>query len=176
MTDSWEILGRLAADATFRGKVLNTTFNPPYSVGANGRAAIPKGDYDNARKIVMQTIKDRPVSLMALGEMLYALASDAFRQALSTLVTEIQKTGLNTADRDSNFYIALGAIIVDDQLRAELLGQAPYDKFGDFGFNAVLPADRADVVKLGDPNVNLAVRSEERRVGKECRSRWSPYH
>src|SRR5258708_40366612 len=22
----------------------------------------------------------------------------------------------------------------------------------------------------------LAVRSEERRVGKECRSRWSPYH
>ena len=23
---------------------------------------------------------------------------------------------------------------------------------------------------------NLSVRSEERRVGKECRSRWSPYH
>src|SRR5947199_9205606 len=24
--------------------------------------------------------------------------------------------------------------------------------------------------------LNLDVRSEERRVGKECRSRWSPYH
>src|SRR5258708_23521512 len=24
--------------------------------------------------------------------------------------------------------------------------------------------------------VDLVVRSEERRVGKECRSRWSPYH
>ena len=23
---------------------------------------------------------------------------------------------------------------------------------------------------------NVTVRSEERRVGKECRSRWSPYH
>ena len=23
---------------------------------------------------------------------------------------------------------------------------------------------------------HLSVRSEERRVGKECRSRWSPYH
>ena len=23
---------------------------------------------------------------------------------------------------------------------------------------------------------NVALRSEERRVGKECRSRWSPYH
>ena len=27
------------------------------------------------------------------------------------------------------------------------------------------------------PDVSgLEVRSEERRVGKECRSRWSPYH
>src|SRR2546421_9887087 len=24
--------------------------------------------------------------------------------------------------------------------------------------------------------VSIAYRSEERRVGKECRSRWSPYH
>ncbi len=23
---------------------------------------------------------------------------------------------------------------------------------------------------------NATLRSEERRVGKECRSRWSPYH
>ena len=25
-------------------------------------------------------------------------------------------------------------------------------------------------------NKSMEVRSEERRVGKECRSRWSPYH
>ena len=25
-------------------------------------------------------------------------------------------------------------------------------------------------------NIVLLDRSEERRVGKECRSRWSPYH
>ena len=25
-------------------------------------------------------------------------------------------------------------------------------------------------------NFSLKIRSEERRVGKECRSRWSPYH
>ncbi len=25
-------------------------------------------------------------------------------------------------------------------------------------------------------NVSHTTRSEERRVGKECRSRWSPYH
>ena len=27
-----------------------------------------------------------------------------------------------------------------------------------------------------DLNDKLVIRSEERRVGKECRSRWSPYH
>ena len=29
---------------------------------------------------------------------------------------------------------------------------------------------------VGDVLRGAAVRSEERRVGKECRSRWSPYH
>src|SRR2546422_11705242 len=29
---------------------------------------------------------------------------------------------------------------------------------------------------LGKEPVEKPVRSEERRVGKECRSRWSPYH
>src|SRR2546422_6965868 len=27
-----------------------------------------------------------------------------------------------------------------------------------------------------DPDMRRKSRSEERRVGKECRSRWSPYH
>ena len=27
-----------------------------------------------------------------------------------------------------------------------------------------------------DGKLNTHFRSEERRVGKECRSRWSPYH
>ena len=39
--------------------------------------------------------------------------------------------------------------------------------------------DMASVANaLGEfhPRENCADRSEERRVGKECRSRWSPYH
>ena len=31
-------------------------------------------------------------------------------------------------------------------------------------------------VRSGTNAQNLLMRSEERRVGKECRSRWSPYH
>ena len=29
---------------------------------------------------------------------------------------------------------------------------------------------------IGEDNMEYLTRSEERRVGKECRSRWSPYH
>ena len=31
-------------------------------------------------------------------------------------------------------------------------------------------------VELSDDELAKKARSEERRVGKECRSRWSPYH
>src|SRR2546429_3949842 len=48
-------------------------------------------------------------------------------------------------------------------------------------------AQSADQVRIGEaslrcalagfePGAALLVRSEERRVGEECRSRWSPYH
>ena len=35
--------------------------------------------------------------------------------------------------------------------------------------------DLTTLVSVGD-TMEAKVRSEERRVGKECRSRWSPYH
>src|SRR5258707_11034065 len=37
---------------------------------------------------------------------------------------------------------------------------------------------RVEALELADSDEALGVntRSEERRVGKECRSRWSPYH
>ena len=35
--------------------------------------------------------------------------------------------------------------------------------------------EELDKFKKGNEQINFN-RSEERRVGKECRSRWSPYH
>ena len=40
---------------------------------------------------------------------------------------------------------------------------------GGFSFNQYLVVD-------DEPLLFHTGRSEERRVGKECRSRWSPYH
>src|SRR2546430_6786662 len=38
------------------------------------------------------------------------------------------------------------------------------------------PAGLACAIRLKQLKPAASVRSEERRVGKECRSRWSPYH
>ena len=42
----------------------------------------------------------------------------------------------------------------------------------------VIAIDRYDNARAlnKSPSVKEKARSEERRVGKECRSRWSPYH
>ena len=47
-----------------------------------------------------------------------------------------------------------------------LVGLAPLDSVG--------VEDTLENVPVAD--TSLDSRSEERRVGKECRSRWSPYH
>ena len=40
-----------------------------------------------------------------------------------------------------------------------------------------LPAPQLQTMRMQlKDKIVLRMRSEERRVGKECRSRWSPYH
>ena len=50
---------------------------------------------------------------------------------------------------------------------------------GDYATKKVYNEDPLEVAKMFEGNGIRrlhVVRSEERRVGKECRSRWSPYH
>src|SRR2546422_10332921 len=72
---------------------------------------------------------------------------------------------------DSNGYVSEGSgenlfLVRDGKILTPPLGAS------------VLPGITRDtVIQLAqDLNIPLAERSEERRVGKECRSRWSPYH
>ena len=37
-------------------------------------------------------------------------------------------------------------------------------------------AIEAEYIHVSQKDIKPCLRSEERRVGKECRSRWSPYH
>src|SRR2546426_9780814 len=54
------------------------------------------------------------------------------------------------------------------------LGISAYSNEDLFHQDALLVASEAAVARL--VRESEALRSEERRVGKECRSRWSPYH
>ena len=50
---------------------------------------------------------------------------------------------------------------------------------GSFYTDDEKPGKVRAVVRTGDGDryeLTTDLRSEERRVGKECRSRWSPYH
>ena len=65
---------------------------------------------------------------------------------------------------------------------------APLFKLLEVVFDLLVPVVVAKIIDIGIANNDhgyivkmflvliLMARSEERRVGKECRSRWSPYH
>ena len=53
----------------------------------------------------------------------------------------------------------------------EIVSQVLTDFFG-----ILLPAGILLFLEQSSGFSGFALRSEERRVGKECRSRWSPYH
>ena len=63
---------------------------------------------------------------------------------------------------------------------AEKLGTEPFDVF-EKAMSNVAPQIEVRPRRVGGATYQVPVevpltRSEERRVGKECRSRWSPYH
>src|SRR2546429_6396296 len=81
----------------------------------------------------------------------------------------------------------LGTSIGPQAIAPHLMGKLPYDPIA--GFEPVITIGTIPhllVVGAAQPCQSVADllaaakaqpgRSEERRVGKECRSRWSPYH
>src|SRR3989442_9548901 len=61
-------------------------------------------------------------------------------------------------------------VLLDARLREDKVAR---------GLELLTQVRQIDVEQLSLPLAHLACddhRSEERRVGKECRSRWSPYH
>ena len=79
----------------------------------------------------------------------------------------------------------LSVVVVVNVERAESL-VSEYANGMKFYASVRLDIRKATAIKDGDEVVgnlvrvkvvkNKVARSEERRVGKECRSRWSPYH
>ena len=74
----------------------------------------------------------------------------------------------------------LKILVVDDEQRMRKLVK---DFLTKKNFEVLEAGDGEEAVEIFFENKDIALlildvmmRSEERRVGKECRSRWSPYH
>src|SRR3712207_1475260 len=60
--------------------------------------------------------------------------------------------------------------------KIEVQGRVPIKTRDDLSMAYTPGVARICMAIHDDPATAWALRSEERRVGKECRSRWSPYH
>ena len=74
---------------------------------------------------------------------------------------------VNTGDGYNITSGSVGTVIKD---------QATGSVYGQRNSNNTFRLDGIQVTELTGNRARLEPRSEERRVGKECRSRWSPYH
>jgi hypothetical protein len=132
MMDTWEIFGRLATNDQFRQAVLAARFTGKYEVDCDG-IKIGAGDYTLARDLARTVIQDRPLSLMALGELIVVLVYPRFRDGLEQLAKEIS-ADFTIGERDWRFFVCLGAMFFDSALAADL--QADATSFARYGFLA----------------------------------------
>ena len=73
--------------------------------------------------------------------------------------------------------VGAGPIIIGQACEFDYSGTQACKALRDEGYKVVLINSNPATI-MTDPDVadKTYIRSEERRVGKECRSRWSPYH
>ena len=103
---------------------------------------------------------------MLVGGLIFGLLADRyhkFKVFKWTILIFSLTTGLIFFTKDVNYLYIMRFI-------AGMGVDLKYDEVGLKGRNIVLN-ETTQSFKVTD-----AERSEERRVGKECRSRWSPYH
>src|SRR3712207_8535439 len=74
-------------------------------------------------------------------------------------------------------YEETGLLVAPRHILATWVGEAPHG--GLLAAVTYIGRSRENDIKLSHEHLAyrwVTLRSEERRVGKECRSRWSPYH
>ena len=66
-----------------------------------------------------------------------------------------------------------GTLVMDDHMT---IPQVNIDAIKQAKIEGIITAISTGRTNVATIEASKALRSEERRVGKECRSRWSPYH
>jgi hypothetical protein len=132
MTDFWEAIGRMAYDGNLQRDFYATQPNPPQPVpttkAANGNTALDiKGeDYQRTQEFFENVLTQRLLSLMAAGELIRAASFADSRTALAKIPAIISGALPGLVKPTTNFYIALGMLIIDEDYRAQLrTGKVP---------------------------------------------------
>ena len=82
------------------------------------------------------------------------------------------------AIKNSTFYIGnnSGPLNLSAALGVKTFGLIANDPVSELKYSKITPITPQDYKDDIWTRNREGMRSEERRVGKECRSRWSPYH
>jgi len=156
---------------------------PPSRSLADARAAFERGDHEQVVQLVSALLDQRPGDdaaheLRARAALALGRTADAERDAQDAVrldpdeirYRELLAQVLAAEGAHHDAATEYGRLARNDPRQRDwALAEAGERLSAAEGQEAVDAARRA--VRL-DP----AERSEERRVGKECRSRWSPYH
>ena len=116
--------------------------------------------------------------------MIVVLKREATEKQIEEMIEFLEKTGIQVHRFTGTSTTVLGligdtsTISSDDIEKKQIVEsvkkvQTPYKRVSR-SFHNTDSVIEASGIKIGGENFLL--RSEERRVGKECRSRWSPYH
>src|ERR1035437_11102736 len=99
---------------------------------------------------------------------------DKVLRAMPDFVDEVIVVDNNSTDHTSEVAIALGAKVVREPVRG--YGRSYKRRFAEATSDLIITLDGDHSYPVDAISYLIEARSEERRVGKECRSRWSPYH
>lgn len=166
MVDFWEVLGRLVTNDTLRNDIYKRFSTGDYAIdGAEHGFVIPRDHYNVAREEVAKVISERPVSLMTLGELLFALSQDVVRDLIVKMANVIKTSAISVAGRSALFYTGLGAMIIDDTVRNAF----DNNQFDAIQFKALSLAERTDLAALAKPSGALKSLANEM-----CGRSWDP--
>src|SRR2546425_8723199 len=114
------------------------------------------------------------LSGQALGEVeskAQYLASEIYHQASAVLAQSRMPSTKSPADSEELRRFVQSTLVSDRGLNSMMESAVGYSPTI---YYVCITDERLEVLIHDDPGE--IGRSEERRVGKECRSRWSPYH
>ena len=123
----------------------------------------------NNLSLQLETIKKGSVEIIESNEL-----ESKIKKSIDTKRPLNIKAGFDPTSAD----LHLGHTVLMYKLKAfQDLGHKVFFIIGDFTAGIGDPSGRNEMRKpLSAEEIRKNARSEERRVGKECRSRWSPYH